>query len=155
WQLAKAGFSVALLEQGPDIAARYALPDEEFNPAVHDEYLYRLGRPDPKRRRRGDYCTFRPTEGIPAQPFVNGWTGSVLGGGSVLWGTWSFRAVPIDFKLQDHFKALNQLSDLTNWGYSIANWPVDYSAFEPYYALTEALYAVGGDRAALNNSIIN
>jgi choline dehydrogenase-like flavoprotein len=155
WMLAKAGFSVALLEQGPDIAARYALPDQEFNPAVHDEYLYRLGRPDPKRRRRGDYCTFRPTEGVLAQPFVNGWTGAVLGGGSILWGTWSFRALPIDFKLEDHFKALGQLPDLISWGYSVANWPVNYADFEPYYALTEALFAVGGDRAALNNSIAN
>lgn len=155
WLLAKAGFSVVLLEQGPDFAARYALPNEEFNPAAHDEYLIRLGRPDPKRRRRGDYCTFRPSEGIGAQPFVNGWTGSVLGGGSILWGTWSFRALPIDFMLQTHFKAMGQFADLTSWGYSVVDWPVKYADFEPYYGLTEALFSVGGDRAALNKSVVN
>jgi len=77
WLLAKAGFSVTLLEQGADLTARYAddpLPDGEFDPKKHDEYLFRLGRPDPKRRRRGDYCTFRPTEGI-SQPNLSSMAG--------------------------------------------------------------------------------
>jgi choline dehydrogenase-like flavoprotein len=158
WLLARAGFSVVLLEQGPDFTKRYAddlPPDGEFDPKVHDEYLFRLGRPDPKRRRRGDYCTFRPSDGFAAQPFVNGWTGSVLGGGSVLWGTWSFRALPIDFMLQTHFKATGQFQDLTSWGYSIVDWPVKYTDFEPYYGLTEAIFSVGGDRTSLNKSVVN
>ena len=64
WLLAKAGHSVTLLEQGPDVADRYRNahdgrpapaggdPDG-FNSVMHDEYYFRVKRPDPKRRLRG------------------------------------------------------------------------------------------------------
>ena len=33
-------------------------PTKNFDSAVHDEFFFRLRKPDPKRRRRGDYNTF-------------------------------------------------------------------------------------------------
>src|SRR6266567_1558289 len=110
WLLAKAGYEVLLLEQGSDFASSQRHAD--WDPAVHDEFLFRLRKPDPKRRLRGDYSTFRNlNSGGAAQPFGGGWTGSVLGGGSMLWGTWAFRALPIDFKLKTHFEKTGHLTD--------------------------------------------
>src|SRR5688572_25670213 len=98
WVLARAGLKVLLLEQGQDFASqardhaatRHADPEEpeRFNASLHDEYRFRLERPDPKRRPRGNYNTFRASASKEARPMrdMGGWTGSVLGGGSMLWG---------------------------------------------------------------------
>ena len=117
WMLAKAGHEVVVLEQGPDLREMFKNSPREgdpagFNSITHDEAFFRLKKPDPKRRPRGEYNTFRTHEGTEAKPFKNGWTGSVLGGGSVVWGTWSFRALPIDFRLKTHFAQEGQLADL-------------------------------------------
>lgn len=159
WMLAKAGHEVILLEQGPDLRKHLAEPSPNtgdpagFNSIVHDEEVFRLRHPDPKRRTRGDYNTFRQRSSIDAKPFRNGWTGSSLGGGSVIWGAWAYRALPIDFKLKTHYEAEGQLGTLTSQGYSIADWPVSYSRFAPFYRIAEALFAVNGDRKAQNESV--
>src|SRR4029450_4758504 len=90
-----------------------------YNPQPHDEYRFRLERPELKRRPRGDYNTFRLSSEQQAEPFGAGWTGSMLVGGSVIWGAWSFRALPIDYRLNTHFKVNNQLAQLEAEGYSI------------------------------------
>jgi len=77
----------------------------------------------------------------------------MLGGGSVIWGAWSFRALPIDFQLNTHFKVNNQLEQLNAEGYSIPNWPIDYSEMEPFYNVAETLLAVNGDRESVNKAI--
>src|SRR5258708_3892689 len=138
WLLAKAGFKVVVLEQGDDIAKPLGdtvanpLDDKgnidedslEYNPYPHDEYRFRLERPDPKRRLRGEYNTFRSSAAADAVPFNGAWTASVLGGGSIIWGTWSFRALPIDFRLRPHFAATGQLDNLhTEWGYPTPDLP--------------------------------
>jgi choline dehydrogenase-like flavoprotein len=167
WLLAKAGFRVTLLEQGSDFVkqaesdlggpASAALDgDGRFNRRLHDEYRFRLERPDPKRRLRGTYNTFRRNDASAAQPLsggLGGFTGSVLGGGSMLWGTWSFRALPVDFRLRAHFTDLNQHKQLESWGYAVPDWPVRHGDFEPYYNLAEALFATCGDRQAFNRGV--
>src|SRR5262249_40819424 len=152
WLLAKAGYDVLLLEQGPDFAAANRKSNQDWDPAVHNEFFFRLRKPDPKRRLRGDYNTFLERDKDQAsKPFPNGWTASVLGGGSVLWGTWAFRALPIDFRLKTHFANTGQLEQLV--GYSIVDWPIQYSEMLPYYSVAEALLGVSGDRQAVNASI--
>lgn len=134
WVLAKAGLSVLLLEQGPRLDERIATDGLTgaktdpvgFNSASHDEYYFRVKRPDPKRRPRGDYNTFRKSADDSARPFKEGWTGSMYGGGSVLWGTWSFRALPVDLKLRTHYDKTKQIEELDGWGYSVADWPITY-----------------------------
>ena len=137
WLLAKAGHDVLLLEQGPDFAGKNRDSSKAFDPNMHDEFRFRLQKPDPKRRRRGDYNTFLARDTDPAaKPFNGGWTASVLGGGSVLWGTWAFRALPIDFKLRSHFEATGQLkgaNGLEQSGYSVVDWPLQYSEMLPYF----------------------
>jgi choline dehydrogenase-like flavoprotein len=157
WVLAKAGYSVALLEQGSDIK-RDLLgkpnPKRPFNPIAHDEYQYRSGRPSTARRPRGDYNTFRRAddEHAVAKPFKNGWTGTAFGGGSLIWGTWAYRALPIDFRLKTHYAKQKQLRALKEQGYDIADWPIDYADMVPFYNVAEALLAVSGDREALLDS---
>lgn len=169
WLLAKAGFSVVVLEQGSDFAAPLedTLSDPPkrdggtdcgpgYNPLPHDEYRFRLERLDPKRRLRGDYNTFRKTPDADSAPFSGAWTASILGGGSIIWGTWSFRALPIDFRLRTHFTETKQLAMLEkDWGYSIPDWPVSYAEMEPFYNVAETLLAVSGDRDAVNDGIKN
>lgn len=153
WLLAKAGFRVVVLEHGPDFEKPLDDDGLPYNTAMHDEYRFRIERPDPKRRPRGDYNTFRTSENAPSKPFKNGWTGTVLGGGSVLWGTWAYRALPIDFRLATLFDDLKQSDELKQWGYSVPDWPISYGDMEPYYNVAEALFSVCGDRKAIGSSI--
>jgi len=153
WLLAKAGFKVVVLEQGADWAKPLDDENSRYNPLPHDEYRFRIERPELKRRPRGDYNTFRNSNQVDAKPFGAGWTGSMLGGGSVIWGAWSFRALPIDYKLATHFGKTGQLQTLNQWGYSVPDWPIEYSEMEPYYNVAETLLAVSGDRKEVNEGI--
>src|SRR5205807_1643010 len=120
---------------------------------AHDEYRFRLERPETKRRPRGDYNTFRLNDSMVALPFTAGWTGSQLGGGSVLWGGWAMKALPVDFRLAQHFNQNKQLAQLKQWGYAVADWPVTYRAMEPYFGVAETILAVCGDRTQVVNSV--
>jgi choline dehydrogenase-like flavoprotein len=154
WLLARAGFDVFLAELGPDIAEHLDRQDLQYNAATHDEYRFRQGKPALHRRPRGDYNTFLSTDqGAQVTLFNGAWTASVLGGGSIIWGTWSFRALPIDFRLGTHFAETGQLETLEKWGYSVPDWPVSYAEMEPYYNVAETLLAVSGDREAVNESV--
>ncbi len=172
WLLAKAGFRVVVLELGADWArplekdlSPYVPPPgkkppldydgRRFNPLPHDEYRFRIERPELKRRARGDYNTFRTSDQVDAKPFGLGWTASMLGGGSVIWGAWSFRALPIDYKLATHFANTGQLQQLQQWGYAVPDWPIAYGEMEPYYNVAETLLAVSGNRDDVNQGIRN
>jgi len=154
WLLARAGHSVFLAEQGPDIAEHLDRQNLQYNAATHDENRFRLSKPTLHRRTRGDYNTILSSDPtVKNGPFGGAWTASVLGGGSIIWGTWSFRALPIDFRLATHFAETGQLDTLKNWGYSVTDWPVSYDEMEPFYNVAETLLAVSGDRAAVNASV--
>src|SRR5262249_17394353 len=80
---------------------------------------------------------------------------SMLGGGSVIWGAWGFRALPIDFKLATHYRENGQDKQLKNWNYALVDWPIEYSEMEPYYNVAETLLAISGDRSAVHASVAN
>jgi choline dehydrogenase-like flavoprotein len=162
WLLAKAGFSVVLLEQGPDLRKEFDSSPDSYNARMHDEYRFRLKNPRTHRRPRGSYNTRAESVDGAAKPFgdMGGWTGSSLGGGSVIWGTWALRALPVDFQLASHFKDLvpsqgadDQLKELNQQGYSVVDWPISYSEMAPYYNVAEALLGVSGDRQAMFESM--
>lgn len=152
WVLANAGFSVIILEQGEDLKTQYSL--KEFDSQYHNEIKYRLFDPGTHRRPAGDYQTFRKENSNFATPTTSGWSASVLGGGSAIWGGVSLRALPIDFRLKRFFSEVGQYSNLTQGGYDIVDWPIKYEDLAPYYELAEAFFGVSGDGQHLNNSII-
>ena len=154
WLLARAGYRVVVLEAGSDWAKPLDTEGLKFNPTSHDEYRYRLSRPELKRHPRGDYNTFRKTDATPALPFAAGWTGTMLGGGSVIWGAWTFRALPVDFTLAALFRKTGQLQQLNDWGYSVPDWPITYRQMEPYYNVAETLLSSCGDRRRVNDSVL-
>ncbi len=160
WLLGRAGYSVVVLEAGTDWAAPLQEEPQRdddpecFNRLPHDEYRFRLDRPEWKRHPRGDYNTYREKPTDQARPFAAGWTGTMLGGGSVIWGAWSFRALPIDFQLKTLFEKTGQLQQLKDWDYSVADWPVSYAEMNPYYNVAESLLAVCGDRKDVNKSVV-
>src|SRR6266508_3180068 len=154
WLLAKAGFEVLILELGSDWSKPLKEGNLQYNPITHDEHLYRLARPELKRRPRGDYSTLRAGKDTYAIPVGTGWTASMLGGGSVIWGVWSFRPLPIDHRLGTHFEKTGQAAQLRQEKYSIVDWPVSYAEMAPYYDLAEALLAVCGNRDAIAASVL-
>ncbi len=159
WLLAKRGYSVLLLEQGGDPLATLN-PATAFDPQFHDEYRWRLRRPSPTRRPAWDYNTFWDPTGPPAAlpgPIKNpmgGWTNSVLGGGSVGWGVWSLRALPVDFALRTLFDKTAMGGVLRGLGYAVEDWPLRYSDLAPCYDVAETIFAVSGDRAAFKQSAV-
>src|SRR5262249_20367062 len=153
WLLARAGFDVVVLEQGADWAKPLEDGTLDYNPLPHDEYRFRIARPELKRRLRGDYNTYRKTSADAATPIGAGWTASMLGGGSVIWGAWGFRALPIDFKLATHYRENGQDQQLDKWNYAVVDWPIQYSEMEPYYNLAETLLAISGDRSQINAAV--
>ena len=163
WLLAKAGFKVALLEQGPDLHRELEqageAAGEAYNAIVHDEYRFRLRNPRIHRRPRGTYNTRAEVVGQTATTFfrdlMGGWTGSTLGGGTVIWGTWGLRPFPLDFQLATFFEALKaegQLGEM-DAGYSVVDWPIAYREMVPFFNVAEALLAVSGSRDEVFESV--
>ena len=162
WVLAKAGFDVVVLEQGDDFSAQVrnhlasaGEQPKDYNSRLHDEYRFQRESPHVWKRPRSDYNTWRPNDSKVARPLsgMGGMTASVLGGGSVFWGAWAFRAAPIDFRLATHFKKNKQLDDYKKWDYSIIDWPVQYAEMEPYFNVAETLLAVSGNRKSIADNI--
>jgi len=164
WLLAKAGRKVLLLEQGPNLARHLQGPEglgpaTAFDASQHDEFGTYVSKPDRVRRLRGSYNTFKDLNaGTDAAPFGDGWTASMVGGGSGVWGTWTYRALPVDFQLATHFRSqklgsTSQFDWLAGNGYAVVDWPIGYGDLAPYYDIAEALLAVSGDRQLLNTTI--
>jgi choline dehydrogenase-like flavoprotein len=148
WVLAKAGFRIALLEQGADMSRMVRTADRNFSAEMHDEYRFRIERPDPKRRPRGDYNTFRTDPRYSAIPLgkLGGWTGTALGGGSLLWGAWALRALPVDLRLGALYRELGMDTELDSQGYSVRDWPISHAELEPYFDVAETFLAVSLSR---------
>jgi choline dehydrogenase-like flavoprotein len=157
WMLAKAGYNVCVLEQGSDLHNSIRTKTTSFDSSTHDEYRFRLEKPDPKRRPRGDYVTFRQTLDETAKPLgkLGGWTGSVVGGGSLLWGAWALRPLPVDFRLKSFFQSTGRNDQLREAGYHVEDWSISYEEMKPYFTVAETLFAVCGDRKKLENNIFN
>jgi choline dehydrogenase-like flavoprotein len=127
-QLAQAGFSVVVMEQGPWGAYGHEQDyskDELSNrfPAEDDMLLS-----DPKVQKN----TFRRNASEKAAPGNHNY-GCVVGGGTVTYGASSWRHLPWEFDEASRFGTMA--------GTGIADWPVSYAELEPYY--TQAEWEIG------------
>jgi choline dehydrogenase-like flavoprotein len=133
-QLAVAGFSVVVLEQGG--WGKYGR-DKEYN---KDEWINR-NLPledrllsDPSRQRN----TFRRNEKDKTVPGSHSY-GCVVGGGTVTYGGSSWRHLPYEF---------NELSSdpTIPSGTGMADWPITYDELERYYVQAEWEMGISGLR---------
>ena len=133
-ELAVAGFSVVVLEQGGPGAYAH---EQDYN---KDELL-NLYPPSPDDRLLSDPKlqpnTFRPNAMVKAQP-GNSVYGCVLGGGTVTYGGSSWRHLPYEFNEATHEGSIA--------GTGLVDWPITYEELEPYYTKAEWELGISGLR---------
>ena len=133
-QLSVAGFSVVVLEQGG--WGKYGR-EHEYN---KDEWLQlNLGdddrlMSDPARQRN----TFRRNDTEKAVPGTHSY-GCVIGGGTVTYGSSSWRHLPYEFREVSHDPTIPS-------GTGMADWPLSYEELEPYYTQAEWEMGISGQR---------
>jgi choline dehydrogenase-like flavoprotein len=133
-ELAVAGFSVVVLEQGGPGAYGH---EQDYN---KDELL-NLYPPSPDDRLLSDPKlqpnTFRPNATVKALP-GNSVYGCVLGGGTVTYGGSSWRHLPYEFNEATHEGSIA--------GTGLVDWPITYEELEPYYTKAEWELGISGLR---------
>jgi choline dehydrogenase-like flavoprotein len=133
-QLSVAGFSVVVLEQGG--WGKYGR-EHEYN---KDEWLNRFLSDDdrlmsdPSRQRN----TFRPNDKVKAVPGNHSY-GCVVGGGTVTYGSSSWRHLPYEFREASYDPTIPA-------GTGMADWPITYEELEPYYTQAEWEMGISGLR---------
>ncbi len=144
-ELAKAGMKVIGLERGP----RHETKDFD----AHDELrFFERGdlRPNPKTQP----ITWRANENVRARPMGLQSFGNQAGGGTVHYGSVSWRLHEDDFRVRTNtierygIKAIPENS-------SVVDWPLSYADLEPYYDRAEHELGVSGKAGNLNGRKID
>ncbi len=133
YTLAKAGYSVVVLEKGPWFTERQFFKDElaccrrsVYTPKLKDEQHV-----IEDRGRDGAWRAV-PT----SRSGWDFWNGNCVGGSSNFMSGFFYRLKPKDFRLLTEFGSIE--------GANIADWPIAYEDLEPYYAKVESLVGVSG-----------
>lgn len=128
-ELATAGFSVVVLEQGPH------LQPSDFK---HDEWAYNQNEELTWGRRKGHPQTFRRHESEKAEivdSYALGYAHNV-GGSSIHFSGNFWRLRPLDFKER------SLLGEIP--GTNFVDWPISYEELEPYYTKVDWEIGVSG-----------
>jgi len=132
YELARAGYSVLVLEKGPWLREQHFRKDElaccrrsAYTPKLSDEQ-HVIEEP-------GDNGW---SAAATAQSGWNFWNGNLVGGSSNFMSGYFHRLKPNDFKLLSAYGPIE--------GANIADWPIEYADLEPYYAKVEQLVGVSG-----------
>jgi choline dehydrogenase-like flavoprotein len=127
WTLARAGFRVVVLEQGPYLTEKDFRHDEVAN--IDLGALTNSPQKSPQ--------TFRKTPNDRAKPGFHLLFGRLVGGGTVHFTAnfWRFREID--------FKERSALGPIDGTGF--ADWPITYADLEPYYTRAEQVLGVSGD----------
>lgn len=139
-ELAKAGYSVVVLEAGP-----HRTTEEDFQRGSMDtlRWLTRAEMIDDKRMS----LTFRTNEAEVARPWGYRMA-STVGGASVHWSGQSWRYYVDDFRskttIQEMYGKTGRLAYLKEDRAAIEDWPLAYDEVEPYYEKVEYTIGVGG-----------
>jgi choline dehydrogenase-like flavoprotein len=137
-QLAQAGFSVVVLEQGPWGAYGHEQDyskDELSNRFPSEEDMMMS---DPKRQPN----TFRRTAADKAVTGHHSY-GCMVGGGTVTYGASSWRHLPWEFREASEFGTMA--------GTGIADWPISYDEIEPFYTQAEWEIGISGPNVKSKN----
>ena len=133
-ELGKAGMKVIGLERGPRLAT------EDFTP--HDELRFfqrQELRPNIKRQP----VTWRPDANARATPLPVLNYGNQAGGGTVHYGSVSWRFHEDDFRARSHTIERYGAAVIPQDS-SLADWPLSYTDLEPYYDRAEYELGVSG-----------
>src|ERR1700731_2301595 len=137
-ELGKAGMKVIGLERGP------RLTTQDFSSLDELRYFQRQElRPNSKRQP----VTWRPNAKHNAKPVPILNYGNQAGGGTVHYGTLSWRFHEDDFRARSHTIERYGASAIPADS-SIADWPITYADLEPFYDRAE--YELGVSRKAGN-----
>ncbi len=139
-ELGKAGMKVIGLERGPK------LKTADFEP--HDELRY-FQRQDLRPNMKRDPVTWRPNTNARAttMPFLN--NGNQAGGGTVHYGSLSWRLHEDDFRVRT--KTIERYGkDAIPADSSLTDWPLSYAELEPFYDKAEYELGVSGKAGNLN-----
>lgn len=133
-ELAVAGFSVVVLEQGGWGAYGHEQDylKDELEHMYSQDPVNRL-MSDPDRQRN----TFRRNDQEKAVAGTHSY-GCVVGGGTVTYGASSWRHLPYEFAEASH--------EGTVAGSGLADWPITYEELEPYYTKAEWQIGISGQR---------
>lgn len=123
-ELARAGFSVVVLEQGP------WLTEKDFS---HEDTAY---IPLEKRVSYGPPTTARANETEKAEPGRHVSYGRLVGGGTVHFTANYWRQPEIEFQQATRLGVPE--------GSNVADWPISYRDLEPYYTKVEWEIGVSG-----------
>ena len=133
YELARAGYSVLVLEKGPYLTEKDFTKDEI---AVSRRSIYTPRLKDEQHvieTYRGDGTVKKVTS---EESGWNFWNGSMVGGSSNLMSGYFHRMKPVDFRLRSAFGSIS--------GANVEDWPITYDDLEPYYTRVEQVVGVSG-----------
>jgi gluconate 2-dehydrogenase alpha chain len=133
-ELGKAGMKVIGLERGP------RLTTADFNP--HDELRY-FQRQDLRPNVKLQPITWRPNANARGNPVPVQNYGNQAGGGTVHYGTVSWRLHEDDFRARSQTIERYGASAIPQDS-SLVDWPLSYADLEPYYDQAEYDLGVSG-----------
>src|SRR5438552_3790807 len=133
-ELGKAGMKVIGLERGP------RLTTQDFNP--HDELRY-FTRQDLRPNIKRQPVTWRPNANARANPIPVQNYGNQAGGGTVHYGSVSWRFHEDDFRARSQTIERYGASAIPEDS-SLVDWPLSYADLEPYYDRAEYELGVSG-----------
>ena len=133
-ELGKAGMKVIGLERGP------RLTTADFNP--HDELRY-FQRQDLRPNVKLQPITWRPNANARGNPVPVQNYGNQAGGGTVHYGTVSWRFHEDDFRARSQTIERYGASAIPQ-NSSLVDWPLSYADLEPYYDRAEYDLGVSG-----------
>src|SRR5262252_960322 len=143
-ELSKAGMKVIGLERGPRLAT------EDFTP--HDELRF-FQRQDLRPNVKRQPVTWRPNANTRATPLPVLNYGNQAGGGTVHYGSVSWRFHEDDFRARSHTIERYGASVIPQDS-SLADWPLSYADLEPYYDRAEYELGVSGKAGNLQGNKI-
>ncbi len=133
-ELAKAGMKVIGLERGPKLSTASFQSLDELRYFQRQET-----RPHPKKQP----VTWRANASVRATPIAQQNNGNQAGGGTVHYGTLSWRFHEDDFRVRSQTSERYGAKSIPEESSAI-DWPISYADLEPYYDQAEREVGVSG-----------